>query len=798
MTQVPEHPRHQRNAHWRTLQLGTACVLAIAGKPQLRSMDFEREDEGSEPRHSSCTGKQYDKRSIDDEMTHSLLFPRAKHKASPPLSLEQANNDSITIQNQLWIARRGVLASPSLPWETPWMRSMLGAQPKAYGSSPGTAWLATKNASLPYPDLAVINASPKSPTDRPGVNLNFMSAKARIRFVAVRETDDALRERAVFTWRMIAESDLEATKVGRTLLKLSEQLATNAAIKNSIDDVFATKSTATLVKRGGSILSFVHWARSNNRWRPLLFEEELVYEYVCEIRSQGAAPSKGQSFIQALNFASCLLGSPAAWDAAHSSRVIGACHAMAIAKRPLTQAVPLTVKQVRILESLTSHAPDLADRCASGYMTFCIYACCRFSDPMYASEVKYDLCSGPDGPDGFAVTRGFVEFYTLGHHKTANTVAKKTTFLPLVAHVAGLSQSPWGLAWKRARDEAGLRDDSPPQLPAPGTAKLWTSRRVTTGEGTKWLRHLLVLGGCSQAEADAVSTHSLKCTILSWMSKAGVDIALRRLMGHHSDPAMKSALTYSRDAMAAPLAEVQKVVDAINSGDFRPDDSRAERAFPRYSKPTPSQPAKAEQVHAVQSTVDEADWTVVGDPYGELNPELTERFSNADEAQVPNSELGQALGPEVPASPQAQVDEALAGMTDSSSSDSGSDSDSELSDSEVPDPVKHDAEIACIDTLQAAASPTGVLKGNLYQHSVSGCLHVRSSILTRTMCSRVLSSSYKLLKQQPKYKWPECEQCIAAVAKQSQVADNSASSSGAPAEQAELEETVDLFQEDLN
>ena len=97
----------------------------------------------------------------------------------------------------------------------------------------------------------------------------------------------------------VAESDLEATKVGRTLLKLSEQLATNAAIKNSIDDVFATKSTATLVKRGGSILSFVHWARSHNRWRPRLFEEELVYEYVCEIRSQGAAPSKGQSFIQA-------------------------------------------------------------------------------------------------------------------------------------------------------------------------------------------------------------------------------------------------------------------------------------------------------------------------------------------------------------------------------------------------------------------------------------------------------------------------------------------------------------------
>ena len=192
------------------------------------------------------------------------------------MSLEQDRADSLIIQNQLLIARRGILASPSLPWETPWMRSMMGAKPKAYGSNPVNAWLATLNVSLPYPDLAVIIAAPKSPTDRPGVNLR--SAKARFRFVAVRETDDALRERAVFTWRMISESGLEATKVGRTLLKLSEQLATNAAIKNTIDDGFATKSTATLVKRGGSILSFVHSARSGNRWRPLLFEEQLVYE----------------------------------------------------------------------------------------------------------------------------------------------------------------------------------------------------------------------------------------------------------------------------------------------------------------------------------------------------------------------------------------------------------------------------------------------------------------------------------------------------------------------------------------
>ena len=36
VTQVPEHPRPTWNIHRRTLQLGTACLLAIAGNPQLR------------------------------------------------------------------------------------------------------------------------------------------------------------------------------------------------------------------------------------------------------------------------------------------------------------------------------------------------------------------------------------------------------------------------------------------------------------------------------------------------------------------------------------------------------------------------------------------------------------------------------------------------------------------------------------------------------------------------------------------------------------------------------------------
>ena len=47
-----------------------------------------------------------------------------------------------------------------------------------------------------------------------------------------------------------------------------------------------------------------------------------------------------------------------------------------------------------------------------------------------------------------------------------------------------------------------------------------------------------------------IATHSAKATVLSWMSKANVDLPLRRLAGYRVTPGDKSALEYSRDAAA--------------------------------------------------------------------------------------------------------------------------------------------------------------------------------------------------------------------------------------------------------
>jgi len=145
-----------------------------------------------------------------------------------------------------------------------------------------------------------------------------------------------------------------------------------------------------------------------------------------------------------------------------------------------------------------------------------------------------------------------------------------------VALTSGLGPKPWGPAWIQARADAGLQlGPGLPALPAPSLATGWTRRPLTTGEATLWLRELLVRAGGSAAEAQRLTSHSLKCTVLSWAAKYGLDISERRILGHHFSSTEGSAVTYSRDAMVAPLRSVQVMLAAIAAGSFMPDHSRA-------------------------------------------------------------------------------------------------------------------------------------------------------------------------------------------------------------------------------
>ena len=123
---------------------------------------------------------------------------------------------------------------------------------------------------------------------------------------------------------------------------------------------------------------------------------------------------------------------------------------------------------------------------------------------------------------------------------------------------------------------------------------------MTTSELTLFLREFLVGIGVTLAPDDKTSSHSLKCTMLSWLSKVGgISLEDRRIAGHHMDPGSRSALTYSRDELCRMMFTEEKILQRIRKGQFKPDDSRIMRLVSLI------------QENATSSL---QEWTLDGDP----------------------------------------------------------------------------------------------------------------------------------------------------------------------------------------
>jgi hypothetical protein len=80
-----------------------------------------------------------------------------------------------------------------------------------------------------------------------------------------------------------------------------------------------------------------------------------------------------------------------------------------------------------------------------------------------------------------------------------------------------------------------------------------------------------------RAELEGVSSHSLKCTLLSWASKFGLPADVRRFLGHHTKSEDGSLLIYGRDNAAGPLRSLEMMLSAVRAGAFVPDLTRSGR-----------------------------------------------------------------------------------------------------------------------------------------------------------------------------------------------------------------------------
>ena len=90
---------------------------------------------------------------------------------------------------------------------------------------------------------------------------------------------------------------------------------------------------------------------------------------------------------------------------------------------------------------------------------------------------------------------------------------------------------------------------------------------MSSGEATCWIREILHM--CNIGQCFEFSSHSCKCTLLTWAGMCNVFTREERtLLGHHVEPQTKASTTYSRDA---------QILTLIDTGRLKPDASRAER-----------------------------------------------------------------------------------------------------------------------------------------------------------------------------------------------------------------------------
>ncbi|CAK9032738.1 Pullulanase 1 [Durusdinium trenchii] len=269
---------------------------------------------------------------------------------------------------------------------------------------------------------------------------------------------------------------------------------------------------------------------------------------------------------------------------------------------PRLQIAPaLLVDHVIALEQITAHSDVLQDQALAGSLLVLLYARCRFGDGQRATDLLLDIAQDASGQ-----TTGFIEL-SIRRHKTATSIERKRRILPVVAPIFSLSSIAWHDAWVRAREQLGLCTEgqlSAPLCPAFDREGAPLPNGSTSGEGSELLRGLLRahLG----TEVPHYTSHSLKTTLLSWAAKFGLDLASRRILGYHLAPGAKTAETYARDCMAAPLRQLLGVLEAIRAGSFQPDVTRSGMFSVAASPGGPTAAASATGHQAASETEEES------------------------------------------------------------------------------------------------------------------------------------------------------------------------------------------------
>ena len=457
------------------------------------------------------------------------------------------------------IASSAVLKQLTRPIKMPWDKNPVLNPSKAFSS----CWPDLEQSTIGMRDFAN-NAGCETVDAVPTQTSCLEHTLKRARLAACVVSPDDMRLRSLSLIKVMLDADRTTTRLALTV---EGDKSGPGALSKSIRDVLTGKSTATIYKRTQSMFALFTWIRAQDGGTGLDLTERRLYSYLCWMRDSGRGATSGEAVLQSVRFFHSMFGfNNIELSVCLSPRVTGVAKDMFLQKRLLRQARALFAPELRALEDAVLEEKQPHIVVIAGYLMFCLLAVCRFSDAMFVT--------------GMTISRhGATVLIEAGTnvHKTAHSKERKTMLLPLMAlgHAFRTDKS-WGERWVHAMSRQFSESRKQFVLPAYSEqSNRWLTRPMTTGEGVLWLRAIV---GLRCRTGDSLTTHSLKTTLLSWVTLFGLmNFDQRRVLGHHVEAGLASPLTYGRDNITPLQIIVAKLLKQIAQGELDPDAPRVQR-----------------------------------------------------------------------------------------------------------------------------------------------------------------------------------------------------------------------------
>eukprot|EP00435_Cladocopium_sp_Y103_P056640 s605_g19.t1 len=444
-----------------------------------------------------------------------------------------------------------------LPWETPFWKSLFDNSVVP----PATEWKVS-NPPAVIPCISDVDSQPakKVRTEAPVSWQHVVKSCADLSWQDKREADFQVSLRRWLDVLLGLPRFITVTWQLEQFRSTTEQL-------RMLRDILGRKSPATMRKRVNSFVRFVHFLQTEN----IIFPgtESDLYRYLDGERMAGAPASRSQSVIQSLLFAQHVIGIQHLEHLTVSRRCLGISNFST--GGPKRQADPFRVKDlVAIHAVLMDSGRDQWDRLLSGMILLAVYSRSRWSDLQQAESCLLDT-------DDSGVL-SYIEL-RISDHKTKFAAAFKNCFLHACAPALGVTSDPWIEEWVAVRQSLGVDfEQGHLTMPAPSADGKPSVRPLSSEEMKNWT-HLLLKSMDIDFSDRRITSHSCKCTLLSWASKRGLPWEDRMILGGHTS-AFKSALVYSRDSLWRPLRMLERLLLEVRCKAFIPDANRSGR-FPK-------------------------------------------------------------------------------------------------------------------------------------------------------------------------------------------------------------------------